>query len=117
LGFALDSGFFYASAFAQQQFRLGKSGDILMIIRPDDIPGRSAAAAARGGIRNLVQTLAVEWARDGLRVNAIESGLMDGGNVEEIRALSSLCAYLLSDFASYVTGAVVGVNDVHASTQ
>ena len=110
MGAALDSAFFYASAVAQALFAQGKQGDILFLSRPAGASG-VAGFAAGGGLRNLVHTLAVEWARDGLRINAVESSLLDGGGETEMASLGGLCSYLLSDFAGYVTGTVMGVDD------
>ena len=38
--------------------------------------------AARAGVVNLTQTLAQEWGKDGIRVNAIIAGLMHTENAE-----------------------------------
>jgi NAD(P)-dependent dehydrogenase (short-subunit alcohol dehydrogenase family) len=38
------------------------------------LPGRLSYATAKSGIEGLTRTLAVEWARDGIRVNAIAPG-------------------------------------------
>ena len=40
-------------------------------------PGLAHSAAARAGVVNLTQTLALEWAKDGIRVNAVSPGLTD----------------------------------------
>jgi NAD(P)-dependent dehydrogenase (short-subunit alcohol dehydrogenase family) len=68
---------------------------------------RDFAAARRavgkgGAVVNLTKTLGVEWARDGIRVNAVLT--FDQGET-----LGNLVAYLASDYAAYVTGAVMGV--------
>jgi hypothetical protein len=69
---------------------------------PEQALGADQAAAA-GALGNLTKTLGVEWARDGIRVNAI---LTHSKNA----TLGNLAAYLLSDYAAYITGAVIGID-------
>lgn len=45
-------------------------------------PGMAHSAAARAGIENLTKTLAVEWARSGVRLNAVAPGLIDSSGLE-----------------------------------
>jgi NAD(P)-dependent dehydrogenase (short-subunit alcohol dehydrogenase family) len=96
-------------------------------------PGTVHSAAAKAGVVNLTRTLAVEWARHGGRVNAIAPGPVDTEETrerlwptEEIRErvlqrvplgrfgtpeeIANACAFLVSDFAGYVTGDVLTVD-------
>ena len=61
-----------------------------------------------------MKTLAVEWARDGIRVNAIASRACEPGGLGDpaVRvSLGHLAAYLASDYAAYVSGMVMGIDE------
>lgn len=45
-------------------------------------PGMAHSAAARAGIETLTKTLAVEWARAGVRVNAVAPGLISSSGLD-----------------------------------
>ncbi len=97
----LDQRFHAASGYAAAQRGRSAPGAILFVGAPEQSAGAAQAAAA-GALGNLTKTLGVEWARDGIRVNLLlthESG----------KSVGRLAAYLLSDYAAYVTGAVMGV--------
>lgn len=92
------------------------------------------SAVAKAGALNLVQSLASEWGKYGIRLNAIAPGSFptEGawsrlkppqlgdqrdalvriplGRFGEHQELSNLAAYLLSDYAAYVTGACVTID-------
>lgn len=106
----LDSRFFYAAEFAHSLIAQRKPGAILFLDLPQEAGG-AVQAATSGALSNLTKTLAVEWARDGIRVNTIASRVVEGGTEAELRALGALAAYLVSDFAAYITGSVMGVDD------
>lgn len=89
-------------------------------------------AASKGGAENLTRQLAVEWARDGITVNAIapswfpsemthesivqgdiESRMASSNPMGRIGAegeLRTACLFLASPASSYVTGAVIPVD-------
>ena len=97
----LDQRFLIAKAFAAERRKAGEGGAVLFVGAPEQMLGSDHAAAA-GALGNLTKTLGVEWARDGIRVNAILTH--DPG-----ATLGNLAAYLVSDYAAYVTGAVMGI--------
>jgi NAD(P)-dependent dehydrogenase (short-subunit alcohol dehydrogenase family) len=92
----------------------------------------SAYAASKGAMENLTRQLAVEWAAEGITVNAIApawfpsemtaASLVKAGVVEEMAAGSPLgrmgrpfevrtaCLFLAAPGSSYVTGAIVPVD-------
>ncbi len=95
-------------------------------LRPS--PGTAAYGAAKAGLDSLTRSLAVEWA-PGVRVNSVDVGLCrtehtsdhyggdDGvaaieatiplGRMASPEEIGHVVAFLLSDLASYVSGATV----------
>ena len=92
------------------------------------------SACAKSGVLAMTRSLAVEWAKYGIRLNAIAPGpfptegawsrLMPGnlkkkydpakkvpvGRVGEHQELANLAAYLVSDYSAYVNGEVITID-------
>lgn len=130
IGIVLNGTFYCSSAFGKKMIASKSGGAILNIIANyawTGAPGVVHSASAKAGVLAMTRTLAVEWARHRIRVNAIAPGpvhtegaagrlfpdpaIEDGirrtiplrrfANLEEI---ANAASYLLSDYASYVTG-------------
>lgn len=115
---------------------LRDGGSIVMISSINGLlgmAGRAAYCAAKAGVNGLVRSLAVEWAPDRVRVNAVSPGTIEtemgaaflrtafarpdtftsrvpfgrSGQPEDIAAAVD---YLCSDDAAYVTGVVLPVD-------
>jgi len=92
------------------------------------------SATAKAGVLAMTRSLAVEWAKYGIRMNAIAPGpfptkgawdrLLPGdlkdkfdmtkkvplGRVGEHQELANLAAYLMSDFSAYINGEVITID-------
>ena len=133
---SLHGSFFCSQAFARQAIERQAGGEIVNIVATyawTGAPGVAHSAAGKAGLVALTKTLGREWARYGIRVNALAPGfvptetaraniLSDPETEERMRMLIPLgrfgdedeiaaaVAWLLSDEASYCTGAVLTVD-------
>jgi NAD(P)-dependent dehydrogenase (short-subunit alcohol dehydrogenase family) len=120
---ALDGTFFCCKEFHRRRRSLGLPGAIVnngATYAWTGFPGDAHSAAAKAGALNLTQTLAAEWAADGIRVNSIVAGfypheripddenIMGGatpaGRNGRLQELGWAAAYLCSPYAAFVTG-------------
>ena len=129
------TGTFLMSREAYNQYFRAHGGTIVNIIADmwRGFPGMAHTGAARAGVENLTKTLAVEWARSGVRVNAVAPGLIEGNGILQygegmlpfIRAMKAdiplkrmgteaECAaavtFLLSPAAAYISGETIKVD-------
>jgi NAD(P)-dependent dehydrogenase (short-subunit alcohol dehydrogenase family) len=96
-------------------------------------PGTIHSASAKAGVVCMTRTLAVEWARHKIRVNAIAPGpvetegagsrlwapaeIREGmlrtiprGRIGSVNEIGHAAAYLVSDFADFITGEVLVID-------
>lgn len=94
--------------------------------------GRASYASAKHGVIGLTRSLAIEWGRHGVRVNAVAPGVVDTplirrnipldhianamldrvplGRFSDAAEQAQVCLFLLSDAASYVNGTTLAVD-------
>ncbi len=129
------TGTFMMSREAYNRVFADKGGIIVNIVADmwRGFPGMAHTGAARAGVVNLTKTLAVEWARSGVRVNAVAPGLIEGSGFETypdavqgwVRSMkkniplkrfgtepevAAAVTFLLSPAAAYITGETLRVD-------
>lgn len=127
-------GAYHCAASAARAFmRLGRKGSIVFTssmtsYRPNRAAPSAPYSATKAAVRNMTHTFAMEWAKQGIRVNCVSPGFVRtqmttyyverdpeewerkmqyyGGmpRLAEPRELGGAYVYLLSDGASYTTG-------------
>jgi len=136
-GTNLDAVLYWAQEAARRMIAARKQGAIVNIASILGLRGvgqipQAGYAASKGGIVNLTRELAAQWARKGVRVNAIAPGWFESEMTSDMfseesghkwvarRApmgrhgkegeLDGALLYLASDASSYVTGQVLAVD-------
>src|SRR5947209_1806836 len=130
INIVLNGTFYCTSAVGRRMIAAKSGGAILNVIANyawTGAPGVVHSASAKAGVLAMTRTLAVEWARHKIRVNAMAPGPVDTPGaaarlfpdpaiIEGIRRtvplrrfatleeVANAAAYLLSDYASYITG-------------
>lgn len=131
----LDGTFFCSQELHRRVTARGDAGVIVNIATTAAMtgaPGMAHSAAAKAGVISLTKSLAVEWAPDGVRVNAIAPGLFPhddlpdaikaarddsvdasrqpAGRVGQPHELGWAATWLCSPYASFITGHVLVVD-------
>ena len=113
-----------------------KSGRIVNIIANiyRGFPGMVHTGSARAGVENMTMTLAVEWARLGVLVNAIAPGIIRSSGIEQyppeiveasvktcpvkragtVEEIAAAILFLSSPAAQFVTGATLRIDGAHS---
>src|ERR1700721_249848 len=126
----LNGTFFCSREFARRHIEAGTAGSIVNVGASyawTGGPGFAHSAAAKAGVKNLTETLAVEWAPYGIRVNGLVPGLMphedETADIAAVpgkyegqdnrvpalrvglpRELAWAATYLCSPYATYISG-------------
>lgn len=130
------NGSFYCSQIIGKQMIAQQRGQILNILATyawTGGPGTIHSACAKAGVLAMTRTLAVEWARYGVRVNAIAPGPFDteGARIRlwptaemqqaitreiplqrfaSLEEVAQAALYLASPYAAYVTGECITID-------
>jgi NAD(P)-dependent dehydrogenase (short-subunit alcohol dehydrogenase family) len=136
IGIVLNGSFYCSRAVGRHMIARGCGGSIVSILANyvwTGSPGTIHSAAAKAGVMSMTQTLAVEWARYNIRVNAVAPGPIESpgaakqlwntpdavqritdmvplkrwGKPEDVAAA---VAFLVSQHAGFITGAVLTVD-------
>ena len=123
-------GFFHIAQLAIPHMQAQKSGHIVqittaMVQQPIAVAGGSLAALTKGGLDAVTRALAIEYAKDGIRVNAVAPGIIRTpmhapatheflaglhalGRMGEVHEIVEAILYL--EKANFVTGETLNVD-------
>jgi NAD(P)-dependent dehydrogenase (short-subunit alcohol dehydrogenase family) len=136
LGIVLHGSFYCSLAMGKKWIAEKKQGTMLNMLATYAWTGSAyvvPSAVAKAGVMALTQSLAVEWAKYGIRVNGIapgpfptegaQKGLTLSGDfsthivernpmkrVGNLTELANLATYLISDYSAYINGEVVVID-------
>lgn len=129
------TGPFLVSREAVTQYFQSHGGAIVNVLADfrNGMPYMGHSGAMRAGVRNLTMTASIEWARFGVRVNAVAPGIVESSGLqnyepsymEKVRArrykiplkrfateseVSAAIVFLLSPAARYITGTLLRID-------
>jgi NAD(P)-dependent dehydrogenase (short-subunit alcohol dehydrogenase family) len=136
LGIVLHGTFYCTLALGKKWIAEKRGGTMLNMLATYSWTGSAyvaPSAAAKAGVMALTQSLAVEWAKYGIRMNGIapgpfptpgaQQGLTLGGDfskfvvdrnplkrVGQLSELADLATYLISDYSAYINGEVIVID-------
>jgi NAD(P)-dependent dehydrogenase (short-subunit alcohol dehydrogenase family) len=136
IGIVLNGSFYCSRAVGRHMIARGAGGSLVSILANYVWTGSAGtihSAAAKAGVMSMTQTLAVEWARHKIRVNAVAPGPIESpGAAKQLwnspeavqritemvplkrwgqpREVADAVAFLVSDHASYITGDVLTID-------
>jgi NAD(P)-dependent dehydrogenase (short-subunit alcohol dehydrogenase family) len=136
IGSVLNGSFYCSRAVGRHMIERGKGGSIVSVLANYIWTGSAGtihSAAAKAGVMSMTQTLAVEWARHRIRVNAVAPGPIESAGaarqlwsspeaIERITRtvplgrwgqpseVADAVAFLVSDHAAFITGEVLTID-------
>jgi NAD(P)-dependent dehydrogenase (short-subunit alcohol dehydrogenase family) len=136
VGIVLNGSFYCARAVGRHMIERGGGGSIISVLANyvwTGSPGTIHSAAAKAGVMSMTQTLAAEWARHNIRVNAVAPGpIASPGaakqlwNTPEARRrifesvplrrwgqpseVAHAVAFLVSPYAGFITGEILTID-------
>jgi NAD(P)-dependent dehydrogenase (short-subunit alcohol dehydrogenase family) len=136
IGIVLNGSFYCSRAVGRHMIERGKGGVIVSVLANYVWTGSAGtvhSAAAKAGVLSMTQTLAVEWARHGIRVNAVAPGpIASPGAAKQLWStpeaieritesvplkrwgqpseVADAVAFLVSDRAGFITGETLTID-------
>ncbi|HEX6945583.1 MAG TPA: SDR family oxidoreductase [Casimicrobiaceae bacterium] len=136
IGIVLNGSFYCSRAVGRHMIARGGGGSIVSILANYVWTGSAGtvhSAAAKAGVMSMTQTLAVEWARHNIRVNAVAPGPIESPGAarqlwdtpEAVQRITDMVplkrwgkpedvgnavGFLVSDQANFITGEILTVD-------
>jgi NAD(P)-dependent dehydrogenase (short-subunit alcohol dehydrogenase family) len=136
VGIVLNGSFYCARAVGRHLIQTGRPGSIVSILANYVWTGSAGtvhSAAAKAGVQSMTQTLAIEWARHRIRVNAIAPGPVDSdgaakqlwntpdameritravplGRLGRASEVADAVSFLVSEHAGFITGETLTID-------